>query len=114
MIPFEEFRIYAENGSIKHKMSDGLTKLVSQQSLDYLSTLTLPRTSDYNKTTKLFWTEDIISISELQRVKDTFGRPTVTNHTFIYKLEDYMTEHKIFQKYPPENLINHLFAGKVM
>jgi len=102
-IPHESFTYGLENGSIKFTPSSPeVKKMLKQQSLDYLTNLTLPRTLDEAIIEQHFPTEDVITVTKLTRTMDDFDRPMVNNKTVIIKISDYL------KMFPPRNCTTKL------
>ena len=103
MIPYTEF-FYGSSTNFKLKPSSyTIKKTLHQQSLDILVSLTLNKNETSKTITKLFPTEDVITVTQLTRPLDTFGRDGIDNHTIILKTSDYL------KQYPPLALVSHLF-----
>ena len=102
MIPFEEFR-YGADTNYKLKSETNIKQTLKQQSLDTLTSLRLSNNDTHKRVTLLFPTEDVITVTNLTKQNDSFGRDGTNNHTIIIKITDYL------KQYPPEKMVEKLF-----
>jgi len=82
--------------------SNQIRTLLKPQSLEYLTSLTLPRNTDEDTIETRFPTEDVVTVTRLTRGLDSFKRPLILNKTVIIQLDDYL------RAYPPKNLVKGL------
>ena len=109
MIDYEEFSI--TYNPYHYHATPGLKRLLKQQSIDILTELTLSRTEDNKTVTKVFSKEDAISVTVLSRkYANDYGRGTVENLTFVFKLMDYLDHYKVFDQFPPSDLVELITA----
>lgn len=66
--------------------------MLTQQSLELLTGLSLPRDVNEQVIQHHFSTEDVITVTKLTRVLDEFDRPTVNNKTIIIRVADYLNQ----------------------
>ena len=102
MIPHEWFR-YGADTNYKLKASTNIKNLLKQQSLDALINLRIPNNDTHKQYTFLLKTEDVITVTQLTKPSDSFGRDGLNNHTIILRIPDYL------KVYPPYELVKGLF-----
>ena len=88
--------------------SRGVTDILTEQSYHNLLALRLPQGQKEATVQMMLPTEDVITISHLQRKVDNYGREGIWNHTIIMRISDYLNV------YPPINLVkDQLLVTKV-
>jgi len=109
MIPYEEFRYGASTNWRFKPSSDNVKQTLRQQSLDYLTSLMLKKDETEKTVTMNFPTEDLITVTVLTRNTDLYGnRNSQDNHTYLFRMSDYLDHYKIFERFPPSELIKEV------
>lgn len=98
-IPHEQFTYGLKGNSYKFQPTDKVKKLLHPQSLRTLTGLTLQRNQKRAVIEKWFPTENVATVTVLTRELDDYPRSIVVNHTYIFKIEDYLSF------FPPSKLL---------
>ena len=110
MIPYEEFKYGANTNYHFKASSENVKKTLLPQSLDTITNLRLDKNESHKTVTLHFPTEDLITITRLTRSADKYGnRDGLNNHTILIRISDYLQELRIFELYPPINLVQNHF-----
>ena len=96
------YGLFSNTGYVTVKTPNVLS-LLSKQSFQQLKSLTLANGENSKKFQMHFKTEDVITVTLLQKSVDKYGRAGTINHTFIMKTSDYLSQ------FPPAQLVDNHF-----
>ena len=106
MIAYEWFKYGASTNYKFIASNPQLKKSFTSQSLETLTNMRLNNNDTHKTVTLLFKTEDLVTVSNLTKCNDGFGRTGINNHTIVMKIHDYLAY------FPPSELVKGLFMEK--
>jgi len=83
--------------------TNGVDKLLTKQSFNQLKGLRLNHDEQTTVIQMHFSSEDIITVTHLQRTTDNYGRAGIINHTIIMRTSDYLSH------FPPKQIVENYF-----